>query len=825
MKSTFSFIIIFFLLCLQSCLNIKSNVTKSTTPTINSIALQNSQVSVSFTPLTGVNVSSYIVTSHPGSITATGNTSPIVVHNLSYGTEYTFTVEAMTSAGKILVSNSSTPITPYTIPGKPSITTMVGGNSQATIFFSAPAFNGGAAITSYKVIASPDGTTVSSASSPVTITGLTNGTPYTFTVKATNLAGDSLASNSSSTLYPALLPGAPIMGLATVGNSQASVSFSPPLSNGGAAISSYIVTSNPDGITATGTFSPITISGLTNGTTYTFSVVAINSTGAGAASSASNSVTPLTVPGAPVIGTAVAGDGLATISFSPPSVAGGSPITSYTVTSSPDGLTTSGASSPIVVSGLTNGTHYTFTVIATNAAGNSLTSAVTNSVMPVGVPGAPTINSVASGDTSVSIAFSAPATDGGGTITSYTATSSPDGITATGTTSPLKVTGLTNGTTYTFTLVATNSSGSGNASSVSVPVIPVQINVAKIISSSNSEHTCGIDEFGHLKCWGLNSYYRLGDGTLINKTYPTSINLGTSYDKGAIGAYHSCAITSAGVLKCWGYNATGAIGDNTVNTRPLPTVINSGVSYSSVSLGEFHTCGITTAGVLKCWGSNSFGQLGDGTTTDQLAPEVIDSGEIYSSVAVGKYHSCGLTNAGVLKCWGSNGTGQLGNGTLTNSYGPEVIDSGTTFFSVAIGEDHTCAITNAGVLKCWGDNSYSQLGDNTIDSNLLPEVIDAGVSYKDISAGRFHTCGLTLAGALKCWGLNSSGQVGDNTQIIKTIPTAIDFGTSYDSLSLGSYHSCAITSSQQLKCWGNNSYGELGDGSTTDRLSPVTIPF
>jgi hypothetical protein len=89
-----------------------------------------------------------------------------------------------------------------------------------------------------------------------------------------------------------VVPGAPTIGTATAGNTQASVTFTPPASNGGAAISGYTATSNPGGLTGSGTASPINVTGLTNGTAYTFTVRASNSVGTGSASAASNSVTP-----------------------------------------------------------------------------------------------------------------------------------------------------------------------------------------------------------------------------------------------------------------------------------------------------------------------------------------------------------------------------------------------------------------------------------------------------------------------------------------------------------------------------------------------------
>src|SRR5204863_1516413 len=137
----------------------------------------------------------------------------------------------------------------------------------------------------------------------------------------------------------------------------------------GSAVTGYTVTSNPAGGTDTNAgqagLSHV-ITGLTNGTAYTFTVTASNALGAGAASAASNSVTPASVPGAPTIGTATAGNAQATITFTAPASNGGSAITSYTATSKPRGFTGSSATSPVTGTGLTNGTAYTFTVTATN---------------------------------------------------------------------------------------------------------------------------------------------------------------------------------------------------------------------------------------------------------------------------------------------------------------------------------------------------------------------------------------------------------------------------------------------------------------------------
>ena len=179
------------------------------------------------------------------------------------------------------------------------------------------------------------------------------------------------------------VPDPPTIGTATRGDLQATVTFTPPSNNGGNAITSYTVFSNPLGRIAKGSGSPITITGLTQSTNYNFEVTATNSTGTSLASSMSNNVLVLSSPNAPTNVSATKGeDSKSTVTFTAPTNNGGSAITGYTITSNPGGISATGSSSPIVITGLSNGTIYTFTVKASNTIGQGATSISSNSVMP-----------------------------------------------------------------------------------------------------------------------------------------------------------------------------------------------------------------------------------------------------------------------------------------------------------------------------------------------------------------------------------------------------------------------------------------------------------
>ena len=414
-------------------------------------------------------------------------------------------------------------------------TTAFGSAPSASVSFSAPASNGGSAITSYTVTSSPGGVTASGSSSPVVVTGLTTGTLYTYTVTATNALGTSNSSLPSAAVTASTKPQAPIIGTVTAVNSTtASVAFTAPQS-GGSAITGYTATSSTGSFTGTGSSSPITVTGaFVSGSSYTFSVTATNANGTSDASSASNSVSFTSVPGAPTIGTATNtpsgrgfNDGAASVTFSAPASNGGSAITSYTVTSSGGNIAT-GVSSPITVTGLSSNTAYTFTVKANNAIGTGPSSSASNSITATTIPQAPNVGTVSVlSTTSVSVPFSANA-NGGASISGYTISSSPS-ISLSGSSpssSPASVSGSFDANTaYTFRVTATNANGTSSTSSASNSVTPYTPPPALYATISNLTYTKTGTFTGTLSWSGsyIDVYQFTGDPAL----YPPPYNYGT----------------------------------------------------------------------------------------------------------------------------------------------------------------------------------------------------------------------------------------------------------------------------------------------------------
>nr|WP_243644125.1 S-layer homology domain-containing protein [Paenibacillus pinisoli] len=133
--------------------------------------------------------------------TVGGSVYDYTAAGLANGTTYYFTVKGENVQGESPSSNIVS-ATPFTVPGAPTNVVAVPSNRQATITFDAPVFDGGSPITDYEVTVYPGGQSIIGASSPIVATGLTNGTAYTFTVKAINAAGSSVESTASGSIRP-----------------------------------------------------------------------------------------------------------------------------------------------------------------------------------------------------------------------------------------------------------------------------------------------------------------------------------------------------------------------------------------------------------------------------------------------------------------------------------------------------------------------------------------------------------------------------------------------------------------------------------------------
>jgi RHS repeat-associated protein len=380
-----------------------------------------------------------------------------------------------------------------TPPAAPTGVTPVAGNTQASVSWVPPA-TGGLAITGYTVtpyVGNTPGTATAASASPATVTGLTNGTTYTFKVVAKNSVGNGPSATSIG-ITPATVPTVSTSVTANPGNLQATLNWLPPASNGGSAVTGYtaqIGTGTCPVVSvlqtqSLGAVSSTTFSSLSNGQQYCAQVSASNVMGAGPYAGAT--VTPFGAPGAPTGVGVSGGNHQVTINWSAPTINGGAAITGYVAQiwagSGPSGgaLQTQNLGAAAVTNtftGLTNGQQYWAQVSATNGITGPPSG---NTATPSSVPDAPTVTPTP-GNGQVSLAWAAVSGQGS-TITKYTAKAwqgSNNLGTVVGTqtlsssaTSAL-FTGLTDGQPYYFEVWATNANGDGgHGSATSTPLGP-----------------------------------------------------------------------------------------------------------------------------------------------------------------------------------------------------------------------------------------------------------------------------------------------------------------------------------------------------------------
>ena len=440
---------------------------------------------ISFTTpsdLAGLPILDYQVVSTPTSGSAITTTVPVGsspysvdVTSLTVGTRYVVTVKARNAEGFSAAATSSA-----VIPGRPTAPQSVvalGLDASAEVSWDEPESNGGATIRSYVVKVYADGGTVPLSTAVVntslavsmteTISGLTNGTRYEFSVTASQDSAGSqdfgLESERSEIIVGR--PAATNSITATASNlptgTQVLLSWTKVPDQTGVVVTHYRVNrkttgayTNGSAVTTAsvcvGTSCSATVTSLTNGTEYTFVVEAGISSTAWGMSSNEVTATPIGKTSAPeIVATAI--DTGAVIEVTEPTTLNGSAVIHYELMYqvNPGGAWSSvlelePSAFPYTIESLTNGTSYVVSVVAVNGAGDS--DAVTAAVTPATTPGSP--GNVVARPGSIIVTWDAPTDTGGEAISGYEiSVTDPDGVSTTFATTPSNPTGTSSCTT------------------------------------------------------------------------------------------------------------------------------------------------------------------------------------------------------------------------------------------------------------------------------------------------------------------------------------------------------------------------------------------
>jgi fibronectin type 3 domain-containing protein len=458
-------------------------------PALSSATAGNANVTLSWSapasdggsPVTGYKVYRGTASGGETLLATLGTATSWTDTGLSNGTTYYFRLTAGNAAGDSSLSNQVS-ATPATTPAAPTWKPATAASNKVDLSWNAPADNGGAAITGYKLYrAGTSGaeTLLATLGTGTTYsdTGLTNGVTYYYKLSATNGRGESgLSAELSATPAPAVtVPATPALGSPAAGDRTVGLSWSAP-ADGGSALTGYkLYRSTSSGaetlVANLGTATTYLDSGLTNGVTYYYRLAATNGVGDSALST-ERFATPATTPATPALGAPVAGNTTVTLSWAAPAD-GGSALTGYKLYRSTSSgaetfLATLGTSNTYTDRVLANGTTYYYRLAACNALGDGSLSDE-RTATPATTASAPTLAQPSAGDGFVRLDWTAPASDGGAAVSGYkvyrgTSSGGETLLATLDTATGYLDSGLANGTTYYYRVSATNRAGDGDLS-------------------------------------------------------------------------------------------------------------------------------------------------------------------------------------------------------------------------------------------------------------------------------------------------------------------------------------------------------------------------
>ena len=439
-------------------------------------------------------------------------------------------------------------------------------------------------------------------------------------------------------------------------------------------------------------------------------------------------------------------------------------------------------------------------------------------------PGAPTNVDAVPGNREAIVGWTPPLSSGGSTIARYVITDNK-GQSCTYTvaapeTDTCVVKHLTNGTTYHFSVKASNATLSGTSSMTSNAVTPAKT-VAITQVAAGYDYGCALFSSGSVECWGANTYGQLGDSSTSTPTAPVSVVGLTKATQIGVNENFSCALLAGGSVKCWGQNVSGQLGNGTVVSSSLPVSVKGIRDAIQISVGPHSACAVLASGNVKCWGDNVYGQLGNDSTTASHVPAAVAGVDHAVQVRSSFNHACALLAGGTVACWGANTYGQLGNGSTSASLVPVKVANLSSVSGLGVGYNNTCALLTSGSVVCWGYGGDGELGDGSQANSLTPVAVTGLANVSQLTTSAYSSCALLASGVVECWGYLSAGELAlgattntDAPAVVNKLAGVTQINRSYD------YHyTCAVVKGQTVVCW-----SEFGTSPTLVKTPLQTRP-
>ncbi len=267
-------------------------------------------------------------------------------------------------------------------------------------------------------------------------------------------------------------------------------------------------------------------------------------------------------------------------------------------------------------------------------------------------------------------------------------------------------------------------------------------------------NTCSLNSNSQIHCIGSGGFGLYGMSLNYSLT-PLHLEMLDSVIQMDSGYYSHCAIEEGGDVKCWGVNIWGQLGNGSFSDswpQYKPTSVVPLVNAVELSSGTWHSCAITGDQSVKCWGRGEQGKLGNGSTANQATAVSVSDIDNAVQLAVGENHSCALLSDHTVKCWGQGIFGQLGNDSTSDHSSPAAVQNISAATQLTAGCYHTCALLEDQTVECWGMGLHGQLGNGSPIGQFIPAKVYNIDSAIEISAGCYYTCAILSDHSVQCWG-------------------------------------------------------------------------
>jgi alpha-tubulin suppressor-like RCC1 family protein len=289
--------------------------------------------------------------------------------------------------------------------------------------------------------------------------------------------------------------------------------------------------------------------------------------------------------------------------------------------------------------------------------------------------------------------------------------------------------------------------GTGDWTRATTPVAVKGLKLPPTAISAGGYHTCALLPDGTVQCWGRNVYGQVGQPSTTGAfVTPTSVPGIANAVALKSGFYHTCAILADNTTRCWGMNAYGEIGDGSISDSAAPTQVAGVTGATAVALGADHTCALLSSTAVRCWGEGIYGALGNGGTVNSTTAVAVNGTGLSwtsSDTNVATIDASGRATALVRGTTTITATDSFGNSGST----PLTVKAMLALNVSRVGDGSGTVTSAPAGINCGATCGSTFLSDSQVTLTATPAADSNFVGWAGCDTVSGATCTVTMSNA------------------------------------------------------------------------------